>query len=104
MLFGALIIAIVQLMRMILAYIDKQTKTWQDKNKLLKIAFKVVACILWCFEKIIKFLTRRAYIMIAINGTPFCRSAKTAFKAMWNNMFLVGFVEMVSKVRDRLSF
>merc|ERR1719181_1442894 len=43
MLFGAAIIAIVQLARMILAYVDSQTKQWQNKSKFLKIMFKVVA-------------------------------------------------------------
>eukprot|EP01052_Picozoa_sp_SAG31_P047855 SAG31_NODE_9757_length_1232_cov_83.887908_2_plen_137_part_00 len=98
MLFGAAIIAIVQLARMILAYLDSQTKSWQNKSKLLKIMFKVVACVLWCFEKILKFITRRAYIMIAINGKGFCASAKHAFMTIISNLFLIGFVSIVSKI------
>ena len=98
MAFGALLVALVQLARAILAYVDKQTKTWQDKSKLLKVAFKVVACCLWCFEKAMKFITRNAYIFIAINGKPFCTSAKHAFWSIIKNLFLVGFVNLVSVV------
>merc|ERR1711981_294115 len=98
MAFGAFIVAVVQFMRIVLAYIDKQTKTWQEKNKLLKIAFKVVACCLWCFEKVVKFITRNAYIFIAINGKSFCKSAKNAFMTILKNLFLVGFVNLVSVV------
>ena len=98
MLFGAAIVAMVQLIRMIMAYVDSQTKAWQNKSKVLKIMFKVVQCIMWCFEKILKFITRRAYIMIAINGKGFCRSAKHAFMTIIKNLFLIGFVEVVSNI------
>ena len=98
MAFGALIVALVQLARAILAYVDSQTKTWQDKSKVLKIAFKVVACCLWCFEKLVKFVTRNAYIFIAINGKAFCTSAKHAFWTIIKNLFLVGFVNLVSVI------
>ena len=98
MAFGSLIVALVQLARIILAYVDSQTKTWQDKSKVLKIAFKVVACCLWCFEKLVKFVTRNAYIFIAINGKAFCSSAKHAFWTIIKNLFLVGFVNLVSVI------
>jgi len=98
MVFGAFIVAVVQFIRIVLAYIDKQTKTWQEKSKLLKLAFKVVACCLWCFEKAVKFITRNAYIFIAINGKSFCKSAKNAFITILKNLFLVGFVNLVSVV------
>ena len=29
---------------------------------------KVVQCCLWCFEKIVKYLTRNAYIYVSITG------------------------------------
>ncbi len=98
MAFGALIVALVQFARAILAYVDKQTQQWQNKSKVLQIAFKVVACCLWCFEKLIKFVTRNAYIFIAINGKAFCTSAKHAFFTIIKNLFLVGFVNLVSMV------
>eukprot|EP01046_Picozoa_sp_COSAG06_P014236 COSAG06_NODE_878_length_11812_cov_5.549560_2_plen_404_part_00 len=98
MAFGSLIVALVQFARAILAYVDKQTKQWQNKSKVLQIAFKVVACCLWCFEKLIKFVTRNAYIMIAINGKAFCTSAKHAFWTIIKNLFLVGFVNLVSVI------
>lgn len=98
MAFGSLIVALVQFARAVLAYVDKQTQQWQNKSKVLQIAFKVVACCLWCFEKLIKFVTRNAYIFIAINGKAFCTSAKHAFFTIIKNLFLVGFVNLVSVV------
>lgn len=98
MAFGAMIVALVQLARAIMAYIDKQTKPWQEKSKVLKLAFKVIHCCLYCFEKLVKFITRNAYIFIAINGKGFCKSAKHAFMTILKNLFLVAFVNLVSVV------
>ena len=44
-----------------------------------------VQCCLACFEKTLKFLTRNAYIEMAISGNGFLYSAKKSFKFMVNN-------------------
>jgi len=98
MIFGACIVALVQFARAVMAYVDKQTKPWQDKNKLLKLAFKVVHVCMWCFEKVVKFITRNAYIMIAMQGKSFCSSAKNAFMNILRNLFLIGVTNIVSVV------
>ena len=81
--FGALIIAIVQFIRVCLEYIDRQTKSLQDKSGPIKVAMKVVKCCMWCLEKIVKFISRNAYIMIAMKGKSFCASTVEAFKLIW---------------------
>jgi hypothetical protein len=50
--FGALILAVLQFVRAVLAYIDSKTKSLQDGNKMLKMLMKCVQCCLWCFEKV----------------------------------------------------
>ena len=52
MAFGSLIVALVQLVRAIMAYIDSQTKELQANNVLAKVLMKVVQCLLWCFEQV----------------------------------------------------
>ena len=42
--FGALVIAVVQFLRAALAYLDKNTKTLQKKNAVIRLLFKVVQC------------------------------------------------------------
>jgi hypothetical protein len=37
---------------------------------------KCAACLVACFERIIRFLTENAYIMMAITGNNFCVSAR----------------------------
>jgi len=58
----------------------------------------VMKVILYCFEKLVKFISRNAYIMIAINGKTFCNSTMRAMKNIWKNMFLVGAVNIISAV------
>ena len=65
----------IQLVRIALEYIDRQTKQVQELNKLTKYAMMALKCCALCFEKIVKYLTRNAYIYIAITGENFLSSA-----------------------------
>lgn len=78
--FGSLILAIIQLVRIILAYIEKHgKKTGAADNKVAQFAFKCIQCCLACFERFIKFLNKNAYIQIALTGKNFCFAAKDGF-------------------------
>lgn len=94
--FGSLIIAIVQFIRAILAYIDHNTKELQQSNILIKIFMKVVQCLMWCFEKILKFISKNAYILIAMKGNSFCTSTFNAFSIILGNLARVGTVSFIS--------
>jgi len=76
---GSLIIAICQFLRVVLGYLDEQSKEAQKANFLLKVIFKCLACFLACFEKCVRYITRKSYIVTAIKGTNFCSSGMTVF-------------------------
>ncbi|XP_062414500.1 choline transporter-like protein 4 [Pungitius pungitius] len=97
--FGALILTLVQIARMILEYIDHKTRAAQ--NPCARFIFCCMKCCLWCLEKFIKFLNRNAYIMIAIYGKNFCVSAKNAFMLLMRNVIRV---VVLDKVTDVLLF
>ncbi|XP_047461658.1 choline transporter-like protein 4 [Mugil cephalus] len=97
--FGALILTLVQIARMILEYIDHKTRAAQ--NPCARFVLCCMKCCLWCLEKFIKFLNRNAYIMIAIYGKNFCVSAKNAFKLLMRNVLRV---VVLDKVTDLLLF
>merc|ERR1711865_540093 len=84
--FGALIIAICQMIRAVLAYIDHKTKDLQQANILIKIAMKSIQCFMWCLEKCLKFISKSAYIMIAMKGHSFCHATKESFGLIWDNL------------------
>ena len=90
--FGSFIIALVQLVRMILAYIERKlAKRTNSCGPLLKCC----QCCLWCFEKCLKFLNRNAYIMTAIYGYNFCKAAQKAFSLLTSNILRVAAINSV---------
>ncbi|XP_048056354.1 choline transporter-like protein 2 isoform X2 [Megalobrama amblycephala] len=97
--FGSLILAIVQIIRVILEYLDQKLKGAQ--NKCAKFLLSCLKCCFWCLEKFIKFLNRNAYIMVAIYGKNFCTSAKDAFFLLMRNIVRV---VVLDKVTDFLLF
>ncbi|XP_068728860.1 choline transporter-like protein 4 [Montipora capricornis] len=94
--FGAAIIAIVQFIRAVLEYIDKKLKEHGQDNNVIKFIMCCCKCCFWCLEKILKFLNKNAYIMIAIHGKNFCSSAKQAFKLLFENVLRVAAVNGVT--------
>uniref|UniRef100_A0A8C1FR66 Choline transporter-like protein n=1 Tax=Cyprinus carpio carpio TaxID=630221 RepID=A0A8C1FR66_CYPCA len=97
--FGSLILAIVQIIRVLLEYLDQKLKGAQ--NKCAKFLLSCLKCCFWCLEKFIKFLNRNAYIMVAIYGKNFCTSAKDAFFLLMRNIVRVA---VLDKVTDFLLF
>ncbi|XP_053320811.1 choline transporter-like protein 2 isoform X1 [Spea bombifrons] len=97
--FGSLILAIVQLIRIMLEYLDHKLKG--SENKVARFFLCCLKCCFWCLEKFIKFLNRNAYIMIAIYGTNFCTSARNAFFLLMRNIIRVA---VLDKVTDFLLF
>ena len=55
-----------------------------------------VKCCMWCFEKILKFISKNAVIVCAMYGTNFCSSACTAARLCGVNPF--GTTEMITNL------
>ncbi|KAL4175994.1 hypothetical protein KRP22_000951 [Phytophthora ramorum] len=94
--FGSFIIAVVQFLRIMLEYLDRNTKQIQQGNRIVRVALLAVKCCLWCFEKCIKFLSRNAYILIAMKGSSFCTASARSFKLIFKNMARVAVVNSIS--------
>lgn len=97
--FGSLILAIVQVIRVLLEYLDHKLKGAQ--NKCAQFLLCCLKCCFWCLEKFIKFINRNAYIMVAIYGKNFCTSARDAFFLLMRNVIRVA---VLDKVTDFLLF
>ncbi|KAB7499015.1 Choline transporter-like protein 1, partial [Armadillidium nasatum] len=92
--FGALIIAIVQMIRLVLKYIEQKSS---GMNEGLKWCLRCCQCCLWCFEKFLKFLNRNAYIQIALFGYSFCKGARNGFAIVAKNALRVGTLNFVGE-------
>ena len=80
---GSFIVALVQFIRIILAYLERKLK--KSKNKTAIYVMKCVLCCMACFEKVLKYVTRNAYICVAMYGDGFCSGAKHAFHLLLSN-------------------
>eukprot|EP00804_Cyclotella_cryptica_P002570 CCRYP_010412-RA/>CCRYP_010412-RA protein AED:0.05 eAED:0.05 QI:226/1/1/1/0.83/0.71/7/1639/666 len=92
--FGSLIIAIIQMIRSFLAYL--QRKAEEMDSSLAKAVLCCFQCCFWCLEKCMKFLNKNAYIQTAIFGTAFCTSAREAFFLILRNAVRIAAITYVS--------
>ena len=82
MAFGSLILALVEVARILLEWIDRQSKEVQDTNVLLKYALKCCKCFLVCFERSIKFISSYAYTFVIMESHNFCRACTTSYSLL----------------------
>ena len=77
--FGALLIAIVTMLRVVFEYFAKKAEKLSGDNVIVKAVLCYVRCMLWCLDKCVKFITENAYVQVAISGCSFCDGAYNSF-------------------------
>mmetsp|Transcript_30222 Transcript_30222/g.87842 ORF Transcript_30222/g.87842 Transcript_30222/m.87842 type:complete len:750 (-) Transcript_30222:1176-3425(-) len=106
--FGSLVLAVVQLVKWILAWLAAQTEWARDHpteackhlcccgigglcsnvTAMNRAYIGVLSCLgyaVTCFEKFVKFLSEKAYIQVALVGKNFCQSSWSAFTLVLRN-------------------
>ena len=101
--FAALIIAICQFLRAVMEYVDRQTRLYQDKNKVLKLIMKCAKCAMWCIEKTVRFISAYGLVFVALEGRNFCGACFSTFKFIVANPVQVGVNTVVTKLLILLS-
>ena len=84
-------------------YIDRKTAELQQSNRAVKILMVGVQCCLWCLEKVARYISNAAYIMIAIEGRGFCASAWRSFKLLFSNSLRIATTEVIAMLVLTLS-
>lgn len=92
--FGSLIITICRIIRLMLEYLDRKLKKFD--NVVTRAIMCILKCFFWCLEKFLKFINKNAYIMCAIHGKNFCASARDAFNLLMRNFLRVIAVDQVT--------
>ncbi|KAL0216013.1 hypothetical protein P9112_008197 [Eukaryota sp. TZLM1-RC] len=82
--FGSLVIAILCFIKWILKYLSKKAK--DTGNKSLSAVFKCLACCVKCAEKVMKYINKNAWIMVAIYNYSYCKAAKQGFNLIMRNL------------------
>lgn len=95
--FGAFLVALVQILRVILLVFEKKIEEIAGKQEAVKAMMACVQCILACLERLLKFINKNAYIMTAIEGTSFIDSAMKALSLLVANALTVGAITIISE-------
>eukprot|EP00928_Gymnodinium_smaydae_P087369 TRINITY_DN7163_c0_g1_i1.p1 TRINITY_DN7163_c0_g1~~TRINITY_DN7163_c0_g1_i1.p1 ORF type:complete len:603 (-),score=118.63 TRINITY_DN7163_c0_g1_i1:101-1909(-) len=92
LLLGSLLIAVVRVARLVLQLVAKNASATREGAQVESTMIRVLACVVACFEKMLAFVTRNAFIEIAVNAKPFCPAAKRALKVVSSQAIAVGIV------------
>uniref|UniRef100_A0A3B4X6Z5 Choline transporter-like protein n=1 Tax=Seriola lalandi dorsalis TaxID=1841481 RepID=A0A3B4X6Z5_SERLL len=92
--FGALILSVVQLLRIILEYLEQKLRGVD--NSVSRFILCCLKCCFWCLEKFLRYMNHNAYIMVAIYGKNFCTSAREAFCLLMRNVVRVAVLDRVT--------
>lgn len=77
--FGALIIAIMQMIKLAFEYLRKKYEKIIPNNPCTKCVICCLRCFIWCLDCCVKFITKNAYIQIALTNKNFCSAAWLTF-------------------------
>jgi hypothetical protein len=99
---GSFLIAVITFIRIVFEYIVYQyEKVGNKENPVYKAVKCVIRCILWCLDKYVKFITKNAYIQIALQSTNFCGAAWDSFCLMikhagrFSTAGMIGWIMMI---------
>lgn len=94
---GSLLIALVWGIRGIFEYVAQKTQGIDSNNGFARCLLSSVRCCLDCFDRFFRYLTKNAYIYMAISSESFCSSAINSFILMLKNYAKFAFVEGFSE-------
>ena len=100
--FSAFVIAFCDMLRAACAYVEKQMGP--TNNMMVKLAFKVVNCVLACLKKTVKFISYYGLVWVACQGTSFCGGCFKTFFFFLQNPGQVAINALVTKLLKVLSY
>ena len=91
--FGSFVIAVVQFIRAVLLYIQKQAES--TNNRVMVCIARCLQCYMACVESCMKYITKNAYILHTIEGGGFCKNGINVITLLMSNMSLMRCVVLV---------
>ena len=95
--FGSCLIAICQIIRVLFEYYRKKIQA-ANKNACVKCLLCYTSYLLYLLEKCIKFITKNAYIQVALTNDWFCKAAWNAFALIIKNVATFGWLNTIGFV------
>ena len=95
--FGAFLIAVCQMLRFLFEYYRRKIQSL-PKNPVVTCLLCYTAYLLWLLEKCVKFITKNAYIQVALANTFFCKAAWNAFALILLNVARFGWLHTIGSI------
>jgi len=96
--FGSFIIAVCQMLRLLFEYYRQKMGVLSQEIKIVKILTVLTGYLLWLMENCVKYISKNAYIQIALTNESFFKSAWNAFALMIKNADKFGFGASIGSV------
>eukprot|EP00826_Nyctotherus_ovalis_P058604 TRINITY_DN8070_c0_g3_i1.p1 TRINITY_DN8070_c0_g3~~TRINITY_DN8070_c0_g3_i1.p1 ORF type:complete len:477 (-),score=79.02 TRINITY_DN8070_c0_g3_i1:134-1564(-) len=96
--FGSIFLAIIMFIRFVFEYMRRKVMKAERHNALMRCLLSCFSCCLKCIGECILFLTKNAYVQVAIRSTCFCCAAKEAFRLIIRNATRFALVNAFSGV------
>ena len=98
---GSFLIAVVQMIKVLFEYFAaKYEKVAGKDNVIFKSVACCIRCCIWCLDAYVKFLTRNAYIQIALHNSHFCKAAKEAFYLSVSHVARFSSIIIIGRILD----
>jgi len=93
---GSFILAVVQAIKYTFEYVRNRLNNANPTNAALRFILCLVSYCISCLNRCIKFITKNAYVQVALTSNHFCLSAFNAFILILRNGARFIFVEWIS--------
>ena len=77
--FGAFCIAVVTMIRVVFEYLSEKYEKLAPDGTVYKVFKCCMTCVLYCLDQYVKFITKNAFIQIALHNQAFCPAAVASF-------------------------
>jgi hypothetical protein len=85
--FGSLVVAVIKYIRYMMHFVKAYANPeGRCIGRFVKLIWCCIDCCLRCFEKLLEFISRNAYILVAIESESFCASARHGFGYLVSNL------------------
>jgi hypothetical protein len=92
---GSFILAVCQAIRLVFEYYRKKMSAVAQTVPLVKILLCLTGYLLWMLENCIKYVSKNAYIQIALTSKSFCPAAVDSFCLILKNAHRFGFANTI---------
>ena len=95
--FGSFLIAVCQMIRFLFEYYRRKIQCL-PKNPVVRCMLCYTAYLLAIMERCIKYITKNAYIQVALSNTFFCKAAWNAFALILKNVARFGWLHTIGSI------